>query len=742
MPPKSHVQTRSKSISKQPAPAVTAAQPPPSAPPSVIAVSGYPAIPAPSSMPKQKTPMSALHFGRTPLIPTPARVSRQGPTSPATSTTSTVSSRNTFAALADNGEMNTVEEQATLDLLGLPDNSFTDSGGGDISSSEPHMSSPNPVKLLARCLALYRPPTPPGTTRGAGSSSHELGCTQNEDGTLRDAATSSSTMTRTTRCRFLPSSPRMPSPPTSPTTGPSLRRMTLTPSHARTPLSSPPSPMWPPRSPRLRTPPAVDIAAAAATEGRAHQARNAAAFAPSAPAPTSSISAPAVIQSSATLPTAIDPAQPAPATAAPVAELDTSHAASQPVPTAAAAPAAPLFTTVVTRSTTQAARRAATGPPVPAAPAPANDTAAGMPAPDLFPALPTRAAVVAGLPDGQPHAAQPAVALQPPVAQQLAAAGTGGAVPGAPAQFAPAAVAAALGGAPLPVFCPFPLDPLDKWDALLGDKVFAYELDGRPHSVDSPATEDLKSAITHLTGNPAPLVGPPEPANSGNRTAPFVYLICGLSQADSQYLLSHRVWNLVGGYTFFVIPYNTPSSLFIFMLDGFTFGAEEGVEVVDVVVSVINGSPTAQTLLVLNHDNYPAGIDPMSHFAASIHNAGGGCTCIAWNVTATPPSCDITNNRAWASTLSTVDYNSGMHWVAKAISPPHFCSACKSPGHVRALCPLQKLPGWNASTSALLLPPPPPSAPNPRGPRPPTNKPRNNGGGQNQGRNNNSRRTN
>lgn len=213
MPPKpSTVTTRSKSIGKQTAPAAPAPPLPPSAPPSSIAVSGYPALPPAPNVPKTKTPLSALHFGKNPTntysmlrsayVPLDpvfyqntagSKVKGKAPASPSASSTSTISSPNAFAALSDHQDTYTVEEQATLDLLGL--DSFADSRGGDISSSWPRSSSPDPIKALARRLggvvSHTRPPTPPGTTSGAGSSSSsipELGCAQNTDGSLRDAA--------------------------------------------------------------------------------------------------------------------------------------------------------------------------------------------------------------------------------------------------------------------------------------------------------------------------------------------------------------------------------------------------------------------------------------------------------------------------------------------------------------------------------------------------------------------------
>ncbi|KAJ7495398.1 hypothetical protein FB451DRAFT_365884 [Mycena latifolia] len=781
MPPKFHI-TRSKSVGKQPAPAAPL---PPLAPPSVIAVTGYPAPPTVPNAPKTKTPLSALHFGKNPSNTyTGSKVKGKAPASPSaspTSTASTTPSSNAFAALSDHPETdtveekasdlpetNTVEEQATLDLLGLPDDSFSGSSGGYISSSQPRTSSPDPIKALARRLAHPRPSTPPGTTSGAGSSASttELGCAQNADGTLRDAADivfyndpdddsplpatqgaqpweyAATTNIDTDDSPFLsPACSKSATLPASPSN--------IGHAPSSTGNVSPASPIG------------GNIAAAAAAAGRARQARAAAASAATPPGTTTSLSAPPVLPSPAL----------------------------QAAPSPAATSADPLFSTVVTRSASQAARRAAAGPavgtspflplprgslaphsaPTPAAAAPTTLPAAGATGPSPTstqlsnpapaPPLPGTATTITVVPAAG-IVAPPALQPPPmPATPQSAAISNSGNAPGAPTRILPAAAAAALGGTPLPVFCNVPLDTpgiyspdvltardnvaprnLIKWDALVGNKLLAFELDGKPHSVTSTTVEDLKSGITRVTGNQAPLVGPSEAANPGNRSSPYMYLVRGLSDADSQRLLHHRVWNLVGGYTFFVIPYDAPSSPFLFTLDGFTFSADEGVDVANIVVSVIRESHDAQALLTLNHDNYPAGVDAMSHFAASVRvapislqNPGGGSTRTAWNVTADPPSRDAAYNRTWVATLAYLEFDSEMHWVAKAIKPAHHCSRCKSVGHVADLCPLPLLPGWFTKPAASSAAPP--SASDQRGSRPPTNRGRGNGGAR--GRNNN-----
>ncbi|KAJ7685864.1 hypothetical protein B0H17DRAFT_1204693 [Mycena rosella] len=653
MPPRLSVQTRSKSIPKQPAPAVV---PPPSALPSVIATTGYPDRAALSALAKpSKSPLSGLHFGRDPLAPSVVKGKAVAPRSPSpTCSASTISSTNPFSVLTNHGDTNTIttEELMTLDLLGLPDNSFDESTPSSSSTVASHSPAHAPPWHDQRRRPVRAPPPTPAL---------ELGCAQNVDGTLRDAADIEFVFDPDDDVLMPPvrgdaaathaSSPASHAVDTV-TTAPDADSPFLTPVTATLPaaaLTSAGSKL--PPAPSL-----INIADAAAAAGRAHQAWSSAAHSPTSPVAPPSQPAPPVLPS------------PTPKPAPPSAQTPALSATPQPAPSPALlpAPAPTLFTAVVTRSQTKRATAGAPSNPPKGMfiPQPAASATAPQPAPQPLAAPQTAPQPLAALqtapqpapqPVQQPFAApqpvpQPLAALQPvpqplaapqpaqplfaaqPLAAHPLAPAAGGALPIASA----AAAAAALGGAPLPVFCHIPLNVpgifspdrltacdnisptlLPKWDALPGGKFLIYEWNGRPHSIDSGSVKDLKAAITRLTGA-TPLVGPPVAANPGNRAAPFMYLVRGVSDVDTQRFLDGRIWNMVGGTTFFAIPYDAPSSDFLFTLDGFSFSADDGVEVADLVVSVIYNNPTAQTLLALNHDAYAAAADPMAHFAASL----------------------------------------------------------------------------------------------------------------------------
>ncbi|KAJ7454096.1 hypothetical protein FB451DRAFT_1518418 [Mycena latifolia] len=802
MPPRSQVQTRSKSVSNPPAPAQPVPPFPTSATPSEIAVSGYPDRPVPSAMTKSKSVIQALHFGKNPVNSyTGSKVKGKAPASRPSSSASTVSS-NAFAPLSDHIETNTVEEsatpavhnetntveervtpdlsvtveeRATLNLLGLPADSLVDSNGGDISSLEPAAPIDDPMKLLARCLAHLRPrPTLPGTTSGAGSSTSTLGCAQNADGSLRDAADISF---------FNDVDDEVPLPALSSlgcaqNANGSLRdpadivfyndvddEVTLpavepariihdwelaskceidsgSPFLAPIPdIAAAPIPSSAAAETTNSSTPALSVAMGATVAGTVD-----AATVEQVQQPANTISGIPIVATStatttATAPSGVTPASPVLTTAPPPSALAAAPATATPSgyvsPSATSTTTTiPSFATVAaTPATGMTTRGCSSLNPPPPPPPPLQHPLRRQ----LHPHTPSflqahnRPLCSSLLHRLSLHAAHPAAA-PPLAAQPPAAMGVGRPTPvtsaaSAPARIAPAAAAAALGGVALPAFCPVPLDvpgvyrpdshaarenvapcQLNKWDSLVGSKILVFEWEGKPHSVNSTTVKDLKTVIARITGSPAPLVGPPEAANSGSWAAPYMYLVCGVSDTDMQLLLSRPVWNMVGGTTFFAIPYGSPSLPFLFTLDGLSYGVDDGVEVADLVVSIIYGDHDAQVFLTLHHDNYPAGVDLMSHFAASVRvipislQISGGRSRIAWNVTATPPSLDVTDNHAWISTLSTLEFDSAMHWVGKPISPPRFCSGCKSAGHVVGICPLPQIPGW-------YIPKPPASAP-------------------------------
>ncbi|KAJ7664999.1 hypothetical protein B0H17DRAFT_1211045 [Mycena rosella] len=764
VPPPPNVKTRSRSITSQPAPPAPAAPLPPSALPSVIAVSGYPGRGSLPFVSKTKTPLLALHFGGDPVNSyTGSSVKGKAPAirpSSSASSASTLSSPNAFAALSDHGETNTVEEQAALDLIGLSDLSSADASGGDISSTEPPSSSPNPpvdpVALIHRRLdsrplgRAARPSTPPGTTSGAGSSTIPP----------------------------LPNQPELgPAPPVqydwehldAAIKAPGLVSLM----DADSPFLSP--------LPAVSTSPvpsiSVAIADAAAAAGRARQARTSAASASPSPKPMTTQSAPPILPSPAPQPTvptpqptipapqpaipaltpatpaltpalpALTPATPAltPAIPAPQpmpahtpANPATSTPLATPIPTPTAAPPPPApaspFTTIVTRG---AARRAAAA----ANPAPALPSGMFIPHPPASHAAP-HAAPASALPPAGASATQPqppipnnppganVSTLAPnPVGAAMAAphlappthnpAGAAMAAPAlaAPAQPAvitpgPAAAAAAPGGANIAD------RQLVKWDSAGVDKFFVYLWNGRRHATNGTALEDLKSALARVLRSPAPLIGPAEFAVGGDHPdSPFVYLVKGVPDAERLRLLAQPCWNLLGGTTFFTIPYSPPPSSFLFTIDGLLYDATDGVEVATLVVDIIGASNEAQTLLALNHDAYPADADTMGHFAASVRvtpialkSSGSANARVAWNTTAAPPSLDAATNAAWCSLLGKIAYHSDMHFVGHAVRPHLHCTGCKSLGHVVDICPFPQIPGWYAPSTTNSAPAPTPGA--------------------------------
>ncbi|KAJ7738231.1 hypothetical protein DFH07DRAFT_779052 [Mycena maculata] len=684
MPPRYTIQTRSKSVPKQPIPALAVTPLPASAPPATVATSGYPDRPT-----SDKSALSGLHFGRnTGNTYTASKVKGKFVArSPSTMSSLSTASTNTFEVLSDHGDTNTVEEQMTLDLLGLPNDAFDNSPCGDISSSAPPGDAsptknaplpPDPIALLARRLAHARPPTPPGTTSGAGSSASdvitvpELGCAQNEDGTLKDEK---DILFYNDPDDETPLPPILRSPITT-SAGP-IPDSTMSPVGTGSPFLMPIASAAPTSAvgnsaPGLSPPDTTSLSTAPTTA----DAPGAAMLTPATDpplAPTTTVP-PAPPASPPVAPK--DVLAPAPPDAPPHAPADAqlpppTSPADIPLPTsptpltgAPPPPPKPSFTkdvhplphTACDRHWTDQPGRTIPRafPPLPQtiSLAAANQPTAGVPTagPGTTQPVPTVQAVPPlGVQQPPVAAAQPPI-QQPPVMQAAGQTPNTGAAGTAAAQFIPAAAAIALHAVPLPLFCPVPADVpglhtpdqvttfdnvspthLSKWNALTGGKLLVYEWNGKPHSLDSTTVEDLKAAIARITGT-VPLVGPPVAANPNSCAAPFMYLVRGLSNAATQRLLDGHVWNVVGGQTFFAVPYDTPSPSFLFTLDGLSFTADDGVEVANLVVEVIHGDQTAQTLLALNHDAYPptADADAMAHFAATVRvtpillkNAGG-----------------------------------------------------------------------------------------------------------------------
>ncbi|KAJ7626722.1 hypothetical protein B0H17DRAFT_1218558 [Mycena rosella] len=649
MPPKSQVITRSKSIPKQPAPAPSI---PPSAPPSV-----------------SKTAASALHFGKEPVnMYTGSTVKGKAPaprSSPVASPASPASA-NAFAALSDQAETITVEEQATIDLLGLSEDSFTDSAGGDISSSDIDTSASDPGKALARRLARTyscRPPTPPGTTSGAGSSATTPPSALGDDGSPFLTPVPSALATTSTPSTMITASPLSANIADAAAAAGRARQARATAASApvsparSTTVSSPPSPT------NSAVPPPAQPATQSALPTIAKQPAPTATAAVAAPAAGTPIAA---VQSST--PSAAQPASSDTTQAATTAASDTAQAA---VPVT---PAAPSFSSVVTRG--QAARRAAAGPATGPLALPSGMF---IPSPEPPPAPPTLQWAPPSLTAVQPQPVQ-----QPPALNIAAPACAPPQAAFAPPMHDPAVESAA--GPPAPCRPPAPLSP--QGPVIAGRRLL-------------PAAG----------GAPPPPSLPLLPRSD----SPFVYLVKGVSAADCQRLIAQTCWNLLGGTTFFAVPYDAAPSLFLFTIDGLLYDATEGVDVATLIVTVVSETNEAQSLLTLIHDAYPADADAMSHFASTIRvlpialkNSRGGCR-IVWNTTAAPPSLDPAANRAWCSLLSTLTFHSEMHYVGRAINPLYSVAAASPLAMYSTFAPSPLSP---AGTRPLLSPiprPPPPA---------------------------------
>ncbi|KAJ7185339.1 hypothetical protein C8R46DRAFT_1060198 [Mycena filopes] len=252
---------------------------------------------------------------------------------------------------------------------------------------------------------------------------------------------------------------------------------------------------------------------------------------------------------------------------------------------------------------------------------------------------------------------------------------------------------------------------LTKWDnpVVVEDKLFVFPWNPTRHSTGSTTIEALKGAIHRITGA-IPLIGPAEAAPNARHGLPFIYLVKRLSAADVARLIDGVCWNL-SGFTFFAIDCNPGPSPWLITLDGLLFTEDEGVDVANLVADVICTRADTTTFLSLTHDNYPADADPISHFRASIRvfpitlqNPGGGSSRIAWNIYANAPSQVSSANRAWITLLNGVDFDSDMHYVGRAISPPLLCNNCRSYGHISDLCTFPHTPNWHKPTTTTTAP--------------------------------------
>ncbi|KAJ7220663.1 hypothetical protein GGX14DRAFT_559450 [Mycena pura] len=242
---------------------------------------------------------------------------------------------------------------------------------------------------------------------------------------------------------------------------------------------------------------------------------------------------------------------------------------------------------------------------------------------------------------------------------------------------------------------------ITKWKAAAGPKVFAYVYDGIRHTEDNPVIESIKGTLARALNTPAPLVGPAEPRPSAPRSSPFVYLVRNITDAQAQHLLTRFCWATAGS-TVFALPFTPPSCHFLGSIVGLLFAAttEHANEVAVLVARTIRDSHEAQSYLALVNDAYPAGIDPMAHFLASIRVHAlnraptGSPPSIIWIVTGAPPSHTTASNRAWVRIVGGLSFASDMHYVGEMARPPLTCTGCKSLGHERDYCPFRRLDRW------------------------------------------------
>ncbi|KAJ7715616.1 hypothetical protein B0H16DRAFT_1477232 [Mycena metata] len=243
---------------------------------------------------------------------------------------------------------------------------------------------------------------------------------------------------------------------------------------------------------------------------------------------------------------------------------------------------------------------------------------------------------------------------------------------------------------------------VSKWDRAVGNKLWVYEWEGKRYTEGSPTLEVLKAALARALKSPAPLIGPAEPCAGAPNSSPFLYLVRNLTDEQMQLLLDRTCWSGYGA-TFFPLPYApTPALILLGSITGLLFSAttEHALEVANLVASTVRDDHDSQNFLAVVNDNFPIDEDPMTHFLASIRVSSvnrastGNPPRLIWNVTGKPPSLIPSSNRAWIRVFEKLEFDSDMHYVGK-VSPPLFCTGCKSYGHEYSYCAYPRLPGWH-----------------------------------------------
>ncbi|KAJ7139966.1 hypothetical protein C8R43DRAFT_955049 [Mycena crocata] len=705
--------SNSKTSTTAPTPEATA---PTLATPASVATTGYPDKP----VNKGKTPINAFHFSRKPVSNnyTGSSTTKEKPRT--SSTASSARSSNSFGVLtaleetpAGNSDEFTIDEQVARELIGADklDAVFEAEGAGQDSigtaapsstASSPSSASPTSSEISEAGRVVI--------DKGKGRAS------SNEKATHTDVMKELARKLAGRPFQSIPAptaTPSTSSVPWSAAVVAATQRGSaaiisvddsspVTPQNGSSPFLSPIPTLG--AAPAVFAPPAIPSSNATSVSA--------------APVPT-----PAPI-----------PTQPAPVEQ-PGVQAPTISMTSPGSSTFAAVAAAPAPTSApITRAQTQRAAAAMIGgsatlanavpgnfqtPPTITVPAPPPINAPTAPA--IAPAAPIIAPVAPTI----VHATYAAAPAMVPAAAMVA----GGLV--APAVMPAGAAPAAAQGGPM-VAAPPPLMPVPAggfppvhgwnarnvftnvsdrtniaWTGLAGDKILIYEFDGsHPLVVPAPANffERAKNAIARYFSCPPPLICPAEPIVDPTHLheAPFIHVLNNLAQQNLQTLIDRHFWSFPD-VSFFAMPFPPATSTFVCTLDGFLFmnTQPDAVAVATTVAIAIRDEPKAQTFLARTHDNYPAGVDAMTHFISTLRVTAqelsnpGGSTRVAWNVTAEPPTADIDQHNEWLAIINGMVFHTPMHYVGKPILPPLACNRCMSLGHPSGRCLLPSLPGFN-----------------------------------------------